>query len=338
MIELNNGKVVIQLICFILKISVFKADFFKKLTNHKQIGHIPLYLSHALKVLGFDSAGSFASLSEEDYESVYEAINQQVRKLDNKPENDPVRVAVTSELEDLDQTILLFEIPMGHKKLVKSIHHHFNQIRPVDLKKQQVSSSKEKPKAEIEKKIKEQAFRAIKENVHASYLNIEHEVLVQENDGEWTIQCPICESKTEVSVYVQMPRGKCVISNFTTHLRKKHKIIQNKELSGETSTSGSQEIQLSESIVQQSSSSSESSQTSTFSSVSAKRPINRMVDAGAKFRRSRIASNISSSSQSSPSPEIRQTRKSSSVSCNFFIQSFLFKIENGVFVNDLKNI
>lgn len=193
---------------------------FSKLAQDKKIGEIPVYLQETLKILGFATPGAFSSSDEADLEMIKEAINSKVRSYANRPENDQMKILLTTELEKFDRTLENFELPLGHAFIIRSLQSHFT--KESDNKHVQKHSkhnmNEGKDEKEKEKALSKQFLDLAKKSVQKFVTKpISKEPLVKLTKGEWTISCPVCDRN--FSVYVQAPCNCCIISNYQKHLK-----------------------------------------------------------------------------------------------------------------------
>lgn len=94
--------------------------FWKKLEEICSIGRIPFYLVHSMSVSGFHSPGAFATLKETDILQLHSAIENEIHKLVDMPEDNQTKLQVKKDMAALCQ-LETFTIPLGHKIIIRTI-------------------------------------------------------------------------------------------------------------------------------------------------------------------------------------------------------------------------
>lgn len=124
------------------------------MSSEKSVGRVPDYLRSVLKILGFNTPGSFTCLSDVDFSRLFIAINSKIRSYHNRSEYDKIRKIIEKDLKDLDQKIDEFELPLGHENLIRSIRNFKNNEKK--------SKEDHKPKHQKTDEFCKQKFRDLR--------------------------------------------------------------------------------------------------------------------------------------------------------------------------------
>lgn len=182
--------------------------------------------------LGFNTPGSFNTMTDEQLSLLYKEINLRIQKLKERPEEDKVKSAVMKELLVLEQTLDSFEIPLGHKNMALSIKNYFSDTNSESsqshLQPEVKSNQSKKFKAEqltpqpeeLEGKIKETSTKLIEKLFPEGLQKDAQDCQMSLHNNKWSVKCLFCDST--FSVYTQPPYNNVVISRYRDHLIKYH--------------------------------------------------------------------------------------------------------------------
>ena len=95
--------------------------------SEEEFEDFPNYLIEVLSALGYVSAASFSYLTRDDSDDLFDKITKKVNNLDNCPIDDDIKKVVVDDIKRLWQEVGTFEIPPGHKTMIKLIVVRFGK-------------------------------------------------------------------------------------------------------------------------------------------------------------------------------------------------------------------
>lgn len=147
-------------------------------------------------------------------QELFGEINSRVRKIGSMEVNNELKTSVLRELKSLHQDIETFDVPLGHKTVIKAIR---NFIRSQPEKQGLVEHRSNKNSEDVLRNLVSKRILQLPANQREKV----EEVKLSQKEGSsdiWMICCPLCSEMIEV----KYKNNKHIVKNFYKHLKTKH--------------------------------------------------------------------------------------------------------------------